>query len=126
LKSPDNVTGVLVSVDTLKPNETALTLEQYAKISLEKDRLVASNINPLEINTNSYALSGHPAARIIETLNYGTPETPMEDSKSMTLFTLLDNKVYTITYDISPPEKFPNHLQQAQAIIDSFQIISKD
>jgi hypothetical protein len=124
LLSSNSNASVGVSVGILKPNETGLTLEQYAKISLERDRLVASNVNPLEINTNSYALSGHPAARIIETLNYGTPQTQLEDTKQIRLFTLLDNKVYEISYGASP-EKFPNNLQQAHAIIDSFQIISK-
>jgi hypothetical protein len=81
LLSSDNVTSVGVSVQTLKPNETGLTLDQYAKISLDRDRLVASNVKPLGINTNSYALSGHPAARIIETLSYGIPQTQLEESQ---------------------------------------------
>jgi DNA-binding GntR family transcriptional regulator len=57
---------------------------------------------------------------MIETVNYGEPDYPLKDIKSMRL---LDNKVYMIHYDATPSDKFPNYLQQAQAIIDSFQII---
>jgi hypothetical protein len=127
LESPDKVGSVLASVDTLKPNETGITLQQYLKTYLQKQKFAASNIHLLEVNTNSYALSGHPAVRIIEieTLNYGDPGYPLKDTKSMSLFTLLGNHLYIIHYDASPSDKFPNYLQQAQDLIDSFQIISK-
>jgi hypothetical protein len=115
--------GIGVSVDTLRPNETGLSLEQYAKVSLDLDRQYSSNVKPLEINTNSYALSGHPAGRIIETSTLD--KEGFLPVKTLLLFTLLDNKVYRITYDVRPPENFPNHLQEAQSIIDSFQIINK-
>ena len=79
----------------------------------------------VDININSYALSGHPAIRMIETVNYGEPDYPIKDTKSMRLFTSLDNKLYMILYNATPSDKFPNFLQQTQAIIDSFQIKSR-
>jgi hypothetical protein len=125
LQSPNNISSILVSVENIKPNETGLSLEQYAKNYVWSWGSVASNIKPLEVNTDTYYLSGHPAARIIESMNFGTPDTKMNDTKMMAFVLPLGSKVYSVQYDASPPDKFPNYLQQAQNIIDSFQIISK-
>jgi hypothetical protein len=49
---------------------------------------------------------------------------PMQNFKNMELLTVVDNKLYMMGYS-APSEKFPNYIQTAQTIIDSFQIISR-
>ena len=117
LESPDTVGNILVSIANLRPNETGLSLDFISRHSLSG--------RVLELNTNTYFLSGHPAARVIEIQNYGTPQTPLDDTKQMELFTVVGSRMYTVTYMASPPERFPNYLQAAQTVIDSFQIINK-
>jgi hypothetical protein len=117
LEPPDTGGKILVSISNLKPNETGLSLDFLARHTLS-GRI-------LELNTNTYFLSGHPAARVIEIQNFGTPQTPLADTKLMELFTVVGSRMYTVTYMATPPERFPNHLQTAQTVIDSFQIINK-
>jgi len=72
----------------------------------------------LEFN-NNYFLSGHPAFRTIDTKSY-----PSHDAKTMAFSTILGGKIYTIGY-VVVTERFPDYLQIAQTMIDSFQIINK-
>jgi len=79
---------------------------------------LSSNENLLELDTNRYFLSGHPAIRLVET-------SSQLDIKAMVYNVLLNGKWYKVTYFVSPPEGFPKYLQTAQSMIDSFQIISR-
>jgi hypothetical protein len=51
-------------------------------------------------------------------------ETPPPQIKMMGFVTFLGQNEYSVIYG-STPEKFPDYLQTAQTMIDSFQIISK-
>ena len=84
--------------------------------------LNTTNPKLIELNTNTHYLSDHLAARIIE--SYSCPEMPMQNFKNMELLIVVYNKLYMVG-NSAPPEKFPNYLQTAQTIIDSFQIISR-
>jgi len=46
------------------------------------------------------------------------------DVKSMMLGTIVGGKTYGVDYGVLP-ERFPDYLQTAQTMIDSFQIITK-
>lgn len=128
LGSPDHVAQVDILILDSVPNGTSL--EDAAKTVVRAD-----SAYPLEINTNTYFLSRHPAARIIElaTLPLDTlsshPEAriiePGKPYKGMTWLTIIDNKAYIIAYAASPPERFTDYLHAAQMITNSFQITNK-
>jgi hypothetical protein len=80
----------------------------------------------IELDANNFFLSGHPAVKIVQIRNNGTG---LEDGadiqyKSMSLVTIVEGKAYFVSY-IAQPEKYPNYLQTAQTIIDSFEITNK-
>jgi hypothetical protein len=37
----------------------------------------------------------------------------------------VDTKFYSVGYAVTPPEGFPRHLQSAQSMINSFQIMNR-
>ena len=73
----------------------------------------------LEINSNNYFLSGHPALRTISIKSF-----PSHDVRTMLLSTILGGRIYSIAYG-AIAERSPDYLRSAQAMIDSFQIINK-
>jgi hypothetical protein len=70
----------------------------------------------LEINTDTYFLSGYPAIRMVG-IHTDT------NIKKMILITNIRDKTYDVVY-LSPQETYPNYLSVAQEMIDSFQAIS--
>ena len=126
--SPDSLANVLVSITNLQPNETGMSLENMSK------KLVMhppAGFKPLEINTDSYFLSGHPAVRMMAIGSFGGPGEPgasqgivSHDVKMMFLVTKIGDKTYGVGY-LSPPETYSNYLSVAQEMIDSFQAISR-
>jgi hypothetical protein len=109
-------------------NETGKTLEDLAN-SLPSNQ--SHGLRLIEMDKNGYFLSGHPALRAIEIGSFGGPGEPgasqgiePHDVKMMMFVTVLGGKEYSVGY-AALPENFPNQLQTAQTMIDSFQIISK-
>jgi hypothetical protein len=47
--------------------------EDFAKIFISRQPF---GFRPVEVNTNNYSLSGHPAARIIGIAGFGRPGEP--------------------------------------------------
>jgi hypothetical protein len=125
--SPDTQGGVLVNVTTLRPNETSLSGEEYAKHIISHS---PPGFKALEFDTNTYFLSGHPAARVIGLISLGGPGEPgasqriVGDVKFMAFVTTQVGKAYNVGY-LAPLERYADNLQPAQIMIDSFQIISK-
>jgi hypothetical protein len=83
------------------------------------------------MDKSGYFLSGHPALRAIGIGSFGGPGEPgatqgiePRDVKMM-FVTVLGGKGYSVGY-AALPENFPNLLQTAQTMIDSFQIISDE
>jgi hypothetical protein len=123
--SPDGpgAGGVIVSA-----NETGKTLEDFAN-SLPSNQ--SHGLKLIEMDKNGYFLSGHPALRVIGIASFGGPGEPgasqgiePHDVKMMMFVTVLGGKEYSVGY-LALSESFPNQLQTAQTMIDSFQIISK-
>jgi hypothetical protein len=123
--SPDGpgAGGVIVSA-----TETGKTIEDFAN-SLPFNQ--SHGLKLIEMDKNGYFLSGHPALRVIGIGSFGGPGEPGEtqgiephDVKMMMFVTILGGKEYGVSY-LALPESFPNQLQTAQTMIDSFQIISK-
>jgi hypothetical protein len=127
ITSPDKFGGVLVTIENLKPNETKMTAENFSD-SLSSNP--PTGLKFTEINKNTYFLSGHPAIRMTGIISFGGPGEPgatqgiVGDTKMMNLITVLGEKRYSVGY-IAPTEKFPDYLQTAQTMIDSFEIITK-
>jgi hypothetical protein len=114
-KSGPHTGSVAVTKITLGPNERGMSTDGLAKlISFPRFKLI-------ELNSNNYFLSGHPAIRAIGIINY---ETEPSQIKNMIYATNLGENVYLVHY-ASILEKFSDLLQTAQTMIDSFQIISK-
>lgn len=126
--SPDKFGMVLVTIENLKQNETKMTLENISN-SLSSHP-PTGGFRLTEINKNTYFLSGHPAIRMTGIMSFGGPGEPgatqgiVGDTKMMNLITVLGEKRYSVGY-LAPIEIFPNYLQTAQTIIDSFEIIFK-
>lgn len=81
------------------------------------DQFNVAKINSAEgqvLESNSTSLAGLPAHEIVITTDL---------LKSMQLWTIKDNKAYTITY-VAEVEDFQSDLQLAQSMIKSFQITS--
>jgi hypothetical protein len=129
--SPDKAGNLGVIVSYLRPNETGMSPNDMEK----RLSMLVSHQPPglklTEMNTNNYFLSGHPAIRLIGIMSLGGPGEPGASEgivgtlKTMGLITITGAKEYTVTYAAIPPERFPDYLQTAQIMIDSFQIITK-
>ena len=83
-----------------------MTLEQYTSIQM-------NSIEGQILESNSTILGNLPAHQIVFT-NIGL--------KTMQVWTLKDNKVYTITY-VAEEDDYENDLQIAHRIIESFGVI---
>ena len=95
---------VRIQVKTL-PSQN-MTLEQYTNTQIE-------SIEGQILESNATTLAGMKAHQVIFT-NIGL--------KTMQVWTLQDDKVYTITY-VAEEEDFENDLQVARRMIESFGII---
>jgi PsbP-like protein len=111
--SPDGpgVGAVLVGI-TLEDLANSLPSNQSHRLKL------------IEMDKSGYFLSGHPALRIIFSQSGVRQGAEPYDVKLMGFVVVLGGKEYVIVY-AARPESFPNQLQTAQTMIDSFQIISK-
>jgi hypothetical protein len=122
IASPDKAGRIIVSARNVSPIESRMTPPELAKSVLSSSQN-DSRSRFIELDANNFFLSGHPAVKIVQIRNN---ETGLGDSadvqyKSMSLVTIVEGKAYFISY-IAQPEIFPNYLQTAQTIIDSFEI----
>jgi hypothetical protein len=74
----------------------------------------------MELNTNTYFLSGHPAIRVVGV--QGAPEYN-HDVEIMTTTIKSGAHIYTIKY-LSPVETYLTYLPIAQKMVDTFQVIN--
>lgn len=98
-------THIRIQVETI-PSAQNLTFEQYSSRNID---LTEGQI----LESNSTSLAGLPAREIVFT-NMGL--------KTMQVWTIKDDKVYTISY-IAPEEDFQNDLLIAKRMIESLQVI---
>jgi hypothetical protein len=124
LASPDRAGKILVSVINISPIESRMTPSELAKSVLSSQNDSRSRL--IELDASNYFLSGHPAVKIVQIKNNDTGLDGSDEIqyKSMSLVTLVEGKAYFVSY-IAQPEKFPNYLQTAQTIIDSFEIVNR-
>jgi photosystem II reaction center protein PsbP len=131
LHSPDD-SGTL-SVTILRPGPADLagitsnmTLDVLVKsialpagaLSLPPNELSALGVNIIELNSEGYFLSGHPAGRIVMTVSGGSSNV-----KIMALATIVNDGLYALSY-MADTTTYNQYLADAQTIIDSFEIIS--
>ena len=91
-------------------------LEELTKRNLELAKSLP-DFNIIELNRTSI-LSGIPAYKTVYTFaDPGSPLLPLFES--MNIWTVKDDKAYTISYSAPEPE-FSNHLEIIQNMIDSF------
>jgi hypothetical protein len=114
--SPDGVAAIKVNVEKF-------TLQGYGVSNLNEraNQLISGEkkgAQLIEIDSNRYFLSGHPAIRVIEVEKSGS-------FKMKTFESFVGDKEYRVFYSARPPEKFDAYLSAAQSMIDSFQMISK-
>lgn len=96
---------IKIQVETI-PSAQNMTFEQYSN----------ARVNSAEgqiLESNSTVLAGLPAREIVFT---------NMDLKTMQVWTVKDDRAYTISY-IAPEEDFQNDLLIAKRMIESFQII---
>ena len=127
--SADKVGIVFVQIQNATQGEIAVyNMNDSAKTNTIRTHLIAGE-TLLELDVNHYVLSGHPAIRIIETQGFGGPGQPISsksyDAKGMIYSVISGGKFYKVAYMVTPPERFPNHLQIAQLMINSFLIMNK-
>jgi hypothetical protein len=87
-------------------------------LTLPPNELATLGVNILELNSEGYFLSGHPAGRIVMAL-----ASPDGTSKMMALATTVNDGLYAISY-MADATTYNQHLADAETIIDSFKIIS--
>src|SRR5918911_704193 len=127
--SPDSVGVVFVQIQ----NATQYEIAVYNMNDSAKTNTIRTHLTPgediIELDVTHYVLSGHPAIRIIETQSFGESGEPISskpyDAKGVIYSIVLGEKFYKVAYMITPPERFPNYLQTAQSMINSFHIMSK-
>jgi len=101
-------------LDTRINNNSALEVLTKRNLELAKS---LPDFNIIELNRTSI-LSGIPAYKIVYTFaDPGSPLLPLFES--MNIWTVKDDKAYTISYSAPEPE-FSNHLEIIQNMIDSF------
>jgi hypothetical protein len=124
ITSPDMAGKIIVSTMNLGPIESRMTPSELAKSVMSSQNDSRSRF--IELNANDYFLSGYPAVKIVQIRNSdaGLDDDAAGEYKSMSLITLLEGKAYFVSY-IATPQMFPNYLQTAQTIIDSFEITIK-
>ena len=127
--SPGVAGIVFVQIQNATRGEIAVyNMNEAAKTNTIRTHLTPGE-NLIELDVIHYLLSGHPAIRIIETQSFGGLAQPASskpyDAKGMIYSVILGEKFYKVAYMITPPERFPNYLQTAQSMIDTFKIISK-
>lgn len=96
---------VKIQIENLPSSSPNMTLEEYNDIKI-------GSVEGQILDSNSTTLADLPAHEIIFT------DLVL---KKMQLWTLKDDKVYTITY-ATEEEDFQNELQTAQRMIESFKI----
>ena len=102
-------------------DELVKSLVLPASFNLPPAELSTLGINIVELNSDGYFLSGHPAGRIVMTL----PDSSGSSTATiMGLATIANDGVYLIVYK-SDATMYSQNLDNAQAIIDSFKIISR-
>jgi hypothetical protein len=124
IESPDKAGKILVSAINISPAESKMSPAELATSILSSQNDRRSRF--IELDADNYFLSGHPAVKIVQ---IRSNDTGLDDNgdvqyKSMSLVTLVEGKAYFVSY-IAQPELFPNYLQTAQTIIDSFEITNK-
>jgi PsbP-like protein len=124
--SPDKVGLAFVQIENATQSEIAV----YNTNNSAKTNTIRTHLTPgeklIELDVNHYVLSGHPAIRIIETQSFGGPGQPISskpyDAKGIVYSIIMGGKFYKVAYMVTPPERFPNYLQIAEIMINSFQI----
>ena len=120
-KSPDGFGSIVVMVGI--GNGTGMSFDNMSMYYSHHPITPGGRL--LEFIPNNYFLSGHPAFRSIEINSFGPSEVTVPfDTKMMTFFTTLGGKAYFVAY-AALLERFPDYLQTAQTMINSFQIINK-
>jgi hypothetical protein len=126
--SPDRIGIVFVQIQNATEWIAVYNMNDTVKANTIRTHLTPGEIL-IELDVSHYVLSGYPAIRIIETQSFGGPGKPtsskLYDAKGMIYSAILDRKFYKVAYMVIPPERFPNYLQAAQSMINSFQIISR-
>jgi hypothetical protein len=96
---------------------TRLSLDQYANSAIDREKGLR-NFKLIESNPMTTLGGAKPAHKLVYTYGFHE-ESP---SKVMQVFTIKDNKVYTIEYSSSDQELLENYLPIAQKMIDTFEI----
>jgi eukaryotic-like serine/threonine-protein kinase len=105
----DDASGTLsvkIQVESLLPSEKDMTFDEYTNMKID-------STEGQIIESNSSTLANLPAHEIV-----------VDNSilKTMQVWTLKDDRVFTITYEAGE-EDFQNDLQVARRVMESFQII---
>lgn len=96
----------------IKPEDNIHSLDDLVK------KMFSNSTKLVEKNTDNYFLLGHPAARIIFTMQN---DLLNRQEKAMSLATIINNTAYTVVFT-APLEKYNDYLPIAQTVIDSYQL----
>lgn len=77
-----------------------------------------TDFTPLELNTSTYFLAGHPAYRLI----YNTHDHQQNEWKVMETGTIIGSNGYVVVFFTAPSVKYQDYLPTAQQIVDSFHV----
>jgi serine/threonine-protein kinase len=108
---------ITVSVEPLKQNRT--TLNEFTITTLDNAKQSLPNFQLIE--SNATTLASNPAHRIVYTFTSSDPSVQLH-FQSMNIWTLKENKVYSISYT-QARSQFNKYLPIIQNMIHSFDII---
>jgi hypothetical protein len=115
--APNNSGIVLISTRN-QTNQLGKSVEEGGRL-FTTSLPYLKNFRLLELNTNSYFLSNHPAIRVTGIMSVGGSP---HDMRTLILQTYVGWKVYQIAYS-SVPDSYYTNLQAVNDMIGSFQII---
>jgi len=118
-KAPSNTVLVTFTITNLTYySKTNLTLEQYSSNEIESKRV--GNFFKL-IDSKPYLLSGQPGHEIVF-LNGTSGDTADNYTKTLLIWSIVDDKVYQIRYSAKLSE-YSNYIQTVFYMIDSFRLL---
>jgi hypothetical protein len=112
--SDTHLENLWISIDNL--DQQNITLEEYIDETIDTYRKYAKDFSLVELDSNTTFAGNSPAYKLVYT------STEEDDViKTMEIGTMIDNKVYYISY-LAEAKKYSEYLPMIQRMIDSFKI----
>lgn len=105
------------------PDRNIVDIDTFTDFYMSEILSGLPDFKPLELDKDTYFLSGNPAYKLIYTLSPPTSVFSGGAAKTLEYGTVVGDKVYSVAY-LAKPELYSDNLSLAEEMIDSFQIVT--